>query len=278
MNNAKKKKLNSRQQTKVDSDLPEILAVEDVDNPRSWAIYGSQGTGKTTLLGSFPKPILLLDFNEKGTDSVVDIADLDVARIKSRAQLEAVFWALKRGTLRSKKSKKPYKTIGWDTVTQAQQMVIEDVSGSDEPMSFGTLSRQEWGEVSGSMKKYIVDFRDLDMETVFLCQQRIIPPRDDEVDDGNVTTEVGPALQPAVAMSLNSNVNFIGQTFKRLLIKKKEVGKGKTVKVKKIQYCLLVGPDDVRLSKIRKPRNVVPPEFLINPTYKDLIEAIEGEK
>jgi hypothetical protein len=73
-------------------------------------------------------------------------------------------------------------------------------------------------------------------------------------------------------------VNFIGQTFKRLKIVKKEVGKGKTVKIKKIQYCLLVGPDDVRLSKIRKPRNVVPPEYLINPTYKDLIEAIEGEK
>lgn len=274
----KGKKLNKKlSRPQIDDDLPEIEAVEDVDNPRSWAIYGSQGTGKTTLLGSFPKPILLMDFNEKGTDSVIDIKDLDVAKISNRKQLEAIYWALKRGTLRSKKSKKPYKTIGWDTVTQAQQMVIEDVSGSDEPMSFGTLSRQEWGEVSGSLKKYIVDFRDLDMETVFLCQQRIFEPRDDEVDDGNITTEVGPALQPAVAMSLNSNVNFIGQTFKRLVIKKTGEGKHK-VKIKKIQYCLLVGPDDVRLSKIRKPKNVVPPEFLINPTYQDLMEAIEGEK
>lgn len=275
MSSAKKKKPNLHKQT--DDDLPEIEAVQDVDNPRSWAIYGGPGTGKTTLAGSFPAPILLLDFNEKGTDSVVDVKDLDVAQIKTRAQLEAIYWALKRGTLRSKKSKKPYKTIVWDTVTQAQQMIIEDVSGSDEPMSFGTLSRQEWGEVSGSLKKYIVDFRDLDMESLFLCQQRIFTPRDDEVDDGNITTEVGPALQPAVATTLNSCVNFIGQTFKRLKITKKEVGKGKTIKIKKIQHCLLVGPDETRSSKIRKPKSVVPPEFLINPTYAGLIEAIEGE-
>ena len=252
-----------------DDDMPDITPVGDVENPRSWAVYGAPGTGKTTLLSSFPKPILLLDIKEKGTDSIRDVKGVDVAEIESIGQFETVYWRLKKGKLK-------YKTVGIDTTTQLQQLYVEDVSGSDEPMGFGSLTQRQFGEVSGRMKRAIVDYRDLDLETVFLSQQRIFEPREDEVDDGNVATEVGPALMPSIATTLNSNVNFIGQTFKRQKITKKEEGK-KVVKIKKIQFCLLVGPNDVRLSKIRKPKNVVPPEFLINPTYADLIEAIEGE-
>lgn len=264
-----KKKGSSRRQT---DDLPELEDVEDVENGQSTVLYGLANTGKTTLLSTWPKPLLLLDFNDKGTDSISDVKGIKVAKISTIAQLEAVFWALKTG-------KWKFKTVGFDTVTRMQDMFIEDITGTaNEPMSWGTLSRKQFGEVSGGMKKTIMDFRDLETveNVVFLAQQKVEKEKEEEDDHGDLPTEIGPALMPSVALALNAAVNTIGQTYKRIKTEKKEI-KGKIIKKDKIQFCLYIGPNPVRTTKIRKPRDVVPPSYLVNPTYKDLIEALKGE-
>jgi hypothetical protein len=258
-------------------DLPEMEDVADVDNPSSTVIYGLQGTGKTTLLATWPKPILLLDFNDKGTDSIRDVQGISVMRIKTIGEIEAVYWALKQRKLKHKKTGKPFKTIGFDTVTRMQDMFIEDVTGSNEPLSWGTLSRKQFGEVSGGMKKTITDFRDLeDYEIVFLAQQKVFNIEEEDDDHGDLPPEIGPAMMPSVANHLNASVNTIGQTYKRLKVKKEKDGK-KIIKTEKIQFCLYIGPNPVRTTKIRKPKSVVPPAFLINPTHAYLVEALKGE-
>lgn len=259
-----------------DDDLPEMEAVEDVENSDSTLLYGLQNTGKTTLFSSWPKPSLLLDFNDKGTDSISDVKGIYVMKVKSVAQLEAIYWALKKGRLVDPKTKKRFKSLGFDTVTRMQEMFIQDITGSDEPMSWGTLSRQQFGEVSGGMKRTITDFRDLDMNVVFLAQQKTLNLDDENTDAGDLMPEVGPAMMPSVAGHLCSSVNTIGQTYIRLKKETKEV-KGKKEKREKMQYCLYIGPNPIRMTKIRKPKSVVPPSFLINPTYEDLQEALKGE-
>ena len=47
----------------------EIKKVKDIKIPKTFLFYGKSGTGKTTLAGTFPKP-LFLDVNENGTSSV----------------------------------------------------------------------------------------------------------------------------------------------------------------------------------------------------------------
>lgn len=259
-----------------DDDIPEIEAVGDVENPNSTVIYGLQNTGKTTLFSTWPKPSLLLDFNDKGTDSVSDVKGLYVMKVRSVQQLENIFWGLKKGKIKEPKTGKRFKSLGFDTVTRMQDMFIEDVTGANEPMSWGTLSRQQFGEVSGGMKKIITDFRDLDMEVCFLAQQKVFNIESDDDDHGDLPPEIGPAMMPSVATHLNSSVNTIGQTYKRIKVEKKEV-KGKIQKKEKVQYCLYIGPNPIRTTKIRKPKSVVPPDFLVNPTYEDLQEALKGE-
>ena len=41
----------------------EIKKVSDIKIPKTFLFYGKSGTGKTTLAGTFPKP-LILDVNE----------------------------------------------------------------------------------------------------------------------------------------------------------------------------------------------------------------------
>jgi hypothetical protein len=264
-----------KSKSKKSAELPEMEAVEDVENHRSTVIYGLQGTGKTTLAASWPKPLLLLDFNDKGTDSISDVKGVYVMRVSDIDELEAIYWALAGKKLKDPKTKKPFKTLVFDTVTRMQDMFIEDITDSDEPMSWGTLSRKQFGEVSGGMKKTITDFRDLEMEVVFLAQQKVFNI-DDDNDHGDLPPEIGPAMMPSVANHLNASVNTIGQTYKRLKVEKKEVNK-KIVKKEKIQFCLFIGPSPVRTTKIRKPKDVVPPAYLVNPTYEGLLEALKGE-
>ena len=262
---------------KSDDDLPDMEAVEDVENSNSTVIYGLQGTGKTTLFATWPRPALLLDFNDKGTDSIKDQKGVFVMKVKTVAQLEAIYWALKKGTLKTP-DKKRFKTVGFDTVTRMQDMFIEDITGSTEPMSWGTLSRKQFGNVSGGMKKTITDFRDLeDIEVVFLAQQKVFNIEEEEDNDhGDLPVEIGPQMMPSVATHLNASVNTIGQTFKRVKVIKKKVGK-KIERTEKMQFCLYIGPNPVRMTKIRKPKDVVPPSILVNPTHADLIEALKGE-
>src|SRR5215831_92457 len=68
----------------------EIIPVDKLEHSRSWAIYGRSGTGKTTFAASFPKPLLLLDVQDKGTRSITDVKGIDVAQITHWDQFEQV--------------------------------------------------------------------------------------------------------------------------------------------------------------------------------------------
>ena len=41
----------------------------DIDTPTIITLYGRPGTGKTTIACTAPKPMLLVDIKDKGTDS-----------------------------------------------------------------------------------------------------------------------------------------------------------------------------------------------------------------
>ncbi len=253
-------------------DLPEIVPVSDIDEPFSTVLYGLPGSGKTTLAATWPKPLLLIDIRDKGTKSVADVKGVDVARIKSIAQLEATYWALKRGEL-------DYATVALDTVTQLQQMYVVDLTGKDEAMKWGGMTRKQFGAVSHEMKEMITNFRDLeDINTLFLAQQRFFNVSDDDEDlSEDAIAEIGPALFPSVATTMNADVSIIGQCFIRRHVVTKKVGK-KIEKRESLQYCLRLAPDGVRAAKIRKPRRQVLPSFLIDPTYEDLIDIMNGEE
>lgn len=249
---------------------------------RAYAIYGRAGTGKTTLSGTFPGPILLLDLNDRGDDSVSDVDDLEVMDISDPDDLDDAYWYLK-------KNPGKFKTVVLDTVTQLQQMFVERIADRKKTTKrgkrtqaagdWGTMTKQDWGEVAAEMKNEITRFRDLPMEVVFLAQDRVFGAEEDDMD-GLLEAEVGPRLSPSVNKHLCAAVHVIGNTFLRVKKLKKKVeknGKEKVVTTEKIVYCLRVGPNPVYTTKVRKPKEIDVPEFIENPTYEDILDIINGD-
>lgn len=272
-----KPKKKSLSKTKTGGIEDRIKPVAEVERTASYAFYGRAGSGKTTLAATFPKPILLLDIRDKGTDSIADVKGIDVLEIESLDDIEDIYYdVLKPGDHK-------YKTVVFDTVTEMQKLVMKSVvmgkskKKVDESRigDWGSMAKRDWGDVAAIMNKWIADFRDLDMEVVFLAQERVKNVDDEEGEDNQLTPEVGAAVMPSIATTLNAAVNVIGNTFIRM--KRTSVVKGnkKTHKEEPV-YCLRVGPNPIYTTKLRKPRSAESPPYIEDATYKDIKDLIKG--
>lgn len=262
-----------------DDELPGVKKVGDIKRTRSTVLYGRSGTGKTTLAADFPKPMLYLDVKDEGTDSIADIEGVFVKEIEEPDDIdEVLLWLLRHP--------KKYKTIVIDTMSQLQEMTVDEVAKSAKKKlkgkragDFGTLTKQDWGVVSSRMKSWIIDFRDLPMEVVFIAQDRTFNFGDDESTDDDaevLSPEVGPRLMPSVTSVLNAAVSTIGNTFIRIRYVKKKVD-GKTKVTEKKEYCLRLGPSPLYVTKVRKPKSISAPDFIVDPTYEDIQDVINGD-
>lgn len=245
-----------------------IIPVHKVDDYQKVVLYGRSGSGKTTLACDFPGPKLLLDMNDKGTDSVVDIKQLDVLACQSWVDFEQSYWFLK-------KNKGKYKTVIIDTVSMLQDMAIQQVLVDSNREEGGMLTKRDWGEASGMMKTWIIYYRDLPMNVIFIAQDRVSNASDEDDAEGQIMPEVGPRLMPSVASTLNAAVSVIGNTFVREKIAKIKTTDKKIIEKRKIEYCLRIGPHAYYTTKVRKPKSVEVPSFITDPTYKKLVANLE---
>lgn len=251
-----------------------------------FAIYGRSGTGKTTLSATFPKPILYLNILDDGTDSIADEDGVTVVDIKSSGDFHKIIqWALEKAS----KDKLKYKSIVLDTLTQLQGMLVremfEEKKKKDTKLKdkqagdWGTMTKQDWGSIAGDMKAAIQDVRNLPLEQAFICQERIFNLGDEEDEDESLAPEVGARLSPSVKDDLNASVSIIGHTFIRVKRTKKKDEKNKTYWDVKKQFSLHLGPHEIYTTKVRKPKKVKAPDFIVDPTYEDIMAIMkEGVK
>lgn len=245
--------------------LDRIKPVQSLPLVVTAVTYGHSGTGKTTFASTWPKPILLIDAQDKGTDSIKDIEDVDVFSAKTLSDVEKAYWYLKSG-------KSGYKTVIIDTFTQVQELAVQQVL-DDEDREF--MSQQAWGQVSGILKGLAIDFRDLEDDGInvnFIFQDRIQETETGSNEDGQIDPVVGPQVIPSVAGMINAAVKVIAHTF---ISEETERTPRGTEKVPR--YCLRVGPHPFYTTKIRKPKGSDCPAYLVNPHFDDVIRIMKGE-
>lgn len=232
--------------------------------------YGRSGTGKTTLAGTFPTPILLLDIGEKGTDSLSGSKGVDVIRVTEWQEMEDIYWELKDG-------EHNYKSVIVDAVHSMQGLALKEARAIAGKKDRDQTSQRDFGQASGLMNTWLFNYRDLADEginIVFLAHDKVQEVDTDEESDV-ILPEVGPRLMPSVASALTGAVNVVGNTYIREIISKPKKAGEKTHR--EVQYCLRIGPHGYYTTKIRRPKEFAIPEFIVDPTYDKLANVIQGK-
>lgn len=230
--------------------------------------YGRSGSGKTTVAGTFPKPLLVLDIGERGTDSLASIPDVDVITVTSWEELEAIYWELSTGETK-------YKSVVIDAVHSMQNQAIQEARELAKKQDKDATSQRDMGQATGLMNTWNYNYRDLrdvGINVVFLAHDRL---REVDTDDGvdAITPEVGPNLMPNVGKTLMGAVNIIGYTYIAEVSEKKVPGKKAEVRK---EYRMLLGANSVYNTKVRSPKENATPEFIVDPNYDKLVTVIKG--
>ena len=94
---AKKKVRKRKPGKKLDpqptSILDRIKPVADLKTNLVMLVYGRSGTGKTHFGSTFPKPILFIDTNERGTETIAQEEDIYVVRVTEWSEMDELYWA-----------------------------------------------------------------------------------------------------------------------------------------------------------------------------------------
>ena len=268
---AKKKQKSKKGDKKASTSiLDKAEDIQDSEGYISAVFYGRSGTGKTTVASTFPKPLLLLDFGDKGHDSIKDVEGVKRLLIQEWMDIESVYWGLASGN-------HDFKSVIWDTVTGSQDTAIYKVKDDEGMDPTDPVSRRMWGEVSGLMKEWLINFRDLEMHTAFLAQERITKEEESEEteqDDDQIDPEVGPATIPSVQKTLCASVKVVGHTYIKQVIKRLKGGKTKRVP----KFMMRVGPHPYYTTKIRSPKDYEVPGSIDNPDFDKIQKIMKGEK
>lgn len=131
-----------------------------VDHP-IFHIIGDPGLGKTTLLGTAERP-LLLDF------------DLGAHRAHNRPDtVKVTTWADVADLTESKDALEDYQTIGVDTVGRCLDVMSLDIIQKNPKLGRGgALSQQGWGELKTRFRSWLSALRALGKDVVLLSHAK----------------------------------------------------------------------------------------------------------
>lgn len=240
----------------------------DMDTPTIITLYGRPGTGKTTISCTLPKPLLLIDVKDKGTDSGkredLEPGDITVFELESFDEIYDIYDYLEENPDR-------FKSVVIDHMTALQDFCYEKVMDEEGKSK---MSQGMYGTAGGYLKEVINLYKgltDLGITPCFNCQDRM-ESGDGEGED-QLLPEVGPGLMPSVARTLCAASRVIGHTYQFENVEKLEGAKVR----RNIEFRLRLGPNPYYITKVTRPFGTPCPQFLVDATYQDIMKVVKGK-
>jgi hypothetical protein len=246
-----------------------LVDLMDISNPTITTLYGRPGTGKTTIGSTWPKPELILDIRDNGTESAksknLQRGEITVCRVTDFDEAYEVYDYLVKN--------KEFKSVVIDHMTALQSLALEKVKEEEGKTQ---ISQRMYGIAAGYMNEVIglyVELADIGILPCFLVQDRMERGDDTEAEGGDqLTPEVGPGLMPSVAKTLGAASRVIGHTYLQ-----EKVEKLSNLKVKRtIEYRLRLGPNPYYMTKVTKSKTSYCPPYLVDASYQDIEKIIKG--
>ena len=266
---AQRKPAKKQAAKKTSSVLDRIQPVTELQTNLVMLVYGRSGTGKTAFGATFPKPILFIDTNERGTETIKQEEDVDVIRIDDWQELDELYWAVK-----NHETEVEYASVVIDQITNLQDIGMREVYRRSRKGTDEIFSQKNWGQLSGMLKQAISDWRELadDYNILFIAHERVFEGGDD--DEEAIEPSIGARVMPSVGSFIDGAVDAIGSTFisERWETEDKE-------EVRHVDYRMRLGPHAFYSTKIRRPVSAGPiPEYINDATYTKIMSLIAGEQ
>lgn len=248
--------------------MKKIHPVHEAENNLVMLVYGRSGTGKTEFGSTFPKPVLFIDVNERGTETIAHKKDIDLIRVTDWTEFEDLYWYLTE-------EKTKYKSVVVDQITNLQDLGMKNVMEQMHKKEGELFSKRNWGQLSGQLKTIISNYRELSEKynVCFIAHERTFDAGDEEEDA--LEPSVGARVMPSVGSFLDGAVDAIGSTFIRERHTREE---GQKERKRQVDYCMRIGPHAFYSTKVRRPVEAGPlPELIVNPSYQQILDLTSGK-
>ena len=237
----------------------EIKKLSETKIPKIFLFYGKTGSGKTTLAGTFLKP-LFLDINENGTGSV-DNKDAQMISIKSYDDFNEFIMNIDEYY-----SKLKWGSLIIDTIGKLQELNLNYLSKG------GKIMINHYGDSTNEMEQILLKLIDYcqskDIYLVFNAHERDNTVADESTGE-ILNPSVGPQLTPKLSEWLQAICSIVGHL--RKVEKKNDLGQSQG-----IYYCIKIGADPVFKTKVRVPKDKVKANVIANPTCEKLMSVLNG--
>ena len=240
----------------------------ELDTPTIITLYGRPGTGKTTIACTGPKPLLLLDVKDKGTDSGkredLEPGDITVFELENFDEIYEVYDYIQDNPER-------FKSVAIDHMTALQDFCYQKVMDEEGKSK---MSQGMYGTAGNYLKEVINLYKgltDIGITPIFNCQDRM--ESGDGEGEHQLLPEVGPSLMPSVARTLCAASRVIGHTYQFENVEKLDGAKVR----RNIEFRLRLGPNPYYITKVTRPVGTPCPMFLVDASYKDIMKIVKGK-
>jgi len=228
----------------------------------SVVVYGRPKVGKTRFCATAPK-VLIIDCDEKGTDSTRDDSDPEAIRVTTWSEINDIYWYLQSG-------EHNFESVAIDTVsglqTLAMNFVLGDEAARDASRDPDQPSQRIYQKVTQLMKVQITNYRNLPLNVIFTAHTRTREQGEGEED---ITYITGPNLSPATQSHLLGAVGLIGYMLKREVVVKQGERRRKIRRTR-----MLIGPSDRFETGVRYSGLADLPH-IDNPNFSEMLEVIK---
>lgn len=214
--------------------------------------YGAPGTGKTYLIGTAPK-VLLLDV-DGGATTVRESPNVTIYRIKEWADLNDALYTLMF-------EDHGFEAVAIDTITTLQEVVNRE-TGLLQVLESNGDPRRAYAKSATMLRHKLVQFAQLPMHVIFTAHMRFNDGPDDVVDPEEGKFLMVPDVQPSVQRVAFALPDVIGRTFL------KDMGNGE------FKHAIAFGPDG---RAVGKERNFGLPKEATGLTIPYLIKQVTEE-
>jgi hypothetical protein len=159
-------------------------------------IYGPAGAGKTHLITTLPKPVLVLDF-EGGVTTLINADGCDIVPIASEQDLRDAIAMLRQS--------QRYASVAFDGLSLFVRRRASELRQSKERLTW-----EDWQKLTSELRAVVLPLVHLPVHLLLTCLPRYLREKDERGREVGPIIGAAPDLTPALTRDLVAACDLVG--------------------------------------------------------------------